>query len=637
MNADQKTIDKQNNTQEFTPDWMAEGDAFYKERQYNDALVCYTKAVELQPKNALAWHNQSQALVMCLNYPESIISCNKALELNPKNAATWFLKSFAHGVLGQYQEALDSCTKGLEIDPSNKMVWCTRGQYLYAMGKLEQALESFGTALKMSPDNGYFKEVNEKVKKWLQRDGQSLEAANRIIEFLQKGGYQEALTSYKDSLKVDPRSVSKTFEKDYALAHLVNPEKMLKDFEKTRVVDQPQLVLEIAQKEFEFSRETWVEITLSNRGKSQARDITMAFCADVVVKQLDISPEMLQRMKMGDKTANLDVIPELQAGNQIKKLISLTPAKLGQVDLEVQIHYTDSWGVKQCKPSVCWISVFKPGGQLPTIPGYKVMWRLSTSESANIFIAQRTSDSLKAVIKIPQFNPDQTALMSEFMNEIKQCSKLSHPNILRIYQSGENPSPWIATEYLSKGSLTRRIGRLSVMEALQIGVKLADALSYAKTLRIMHRCITADNVLFDEKDIPRLINWRIGSITQKLHKNSSVVENVNTYYPPEKVTSGLGGSDWLSDVYQYGVVLYEMLTAKAPFEGKGQEIINKILKEQPPAPSSLNEDIDKALDKLVMACLVKNKKERYQNITDMKNDLSSIINDLKNRKVAAPK
>ncbi len=634
MDTEQKN--KQKEPEKTARDWIAEGDAFYKARQYKDALAAYSKAVETLPDNALAWHNHAQSLVMCLKYPESVVSCAKALELNPKNAATWFLKSFAHGVMGQYQEALDSCTRGLEIDPSNKMVWCTRGQYLYALGKLEEALESFGTALKMSPDSEYFKEVNEKVKKWLQRDGQSQETANRIIAFLQKGGFQDALTSYKESLKVDPRSVSKTFEKDYALAHLVNPEKMLKDLEKTRINDQPQIVLEIAQKEFEFSRETWVEITLSNRGKTPARDITLAFCSDVVVKQLDISPEMLQRMKLGDKTANLDIIPELAAGNQVKKLISLTPARLGQVDLEVQVNYTDSWGAKQTRPTVCWISVFKPGGQLPAIPGYKLTWRLSTSESANIYVAQRTSDSLKAVIKIPQFSPDQTALISEFMNEIKQVSKLSHPNILRIFQSGENPSPWFAMEYLSRGSLTRRIGRMSVIESLQVAIKLADALSSAKAFRIMHRCITPDNVLFDEKDNPRLINWRIGAITQKLHKNSSIDENVNAYYPPEKATSGLGGSDWYSDVYQYGVLLYEMLTGKAPFEGKGQEIINKILKEKPPAPSTLNEDVDKDLDSLVMSCLAKNKKERYQNISNMKNDLIRILNNTKNRKVGSP-
>ena len=189
--------------------WLIEGDKFNKERKYKEALSCYEKAVEDEPQNAIAWHNHAQALVMCLKYPESIVSCNKALELNPKTAATWFLKSFAHGVRGEYAAAVESCTKGLELDPSNKMVWCTRGQYLYSLGRLEEALESFGTALKMSPDNEYFKEVNKKVKKWLQRDGQSSEWANKILVFLHQGGNQDALKAYQECLKIDPRSVVK--------------------------------------------------------------------------------------------------------------------------------------------------------------------------------------------------------------------------------------------------------------------------------------------------------------------------------------------------------------------------------------------------------------------------------------------
>jgi serine/threonine protein kinase len=69
-----------------------------------------------------------------------------------------------------------------------------------------------------------------------------------------------------------------------------------------------------------------------------------------------------------------------------------------------------------------------------------------------------------------------------------------------------------------------------------------------------------------------------------------------------------------------------MLVGKAPFQGKGEELINKINKEQPPAPSSLNEDVYKELDSLVFSCMAKNKKDRYPNIANLKNDLTTIIN-----------
>jgi tetratricopeptide (TPR) repeat protein len=604
--------------------WLIEGDNFHKIRQYKDALICFEKATEIEPGNARAWHGKAEAQVMCLKYTESLESCTKAISIDSNNAKTWFLQSFAQGVLGQYKEALDSCTKGLDLDPSNKMVWCTRGQYLYALGRLEEALESFGKALKMNPESEYFKEVTTKITKWLQRDGQSPEWARTVMNFLQQGGYKEALETYQDSLKVDPRSVTKAFEKDFALAHLENPEKILKDYEKTKVQDQPQLHMELSQKEFEFSRESWVEVTLMNRGKTPARDLSFNYSSEVVVKPLDVSPDVINQIKQ-NKTVDLDTIPELSPGNQVKKLISLMPKVLGQFSLEAKLSYTDIWGAKQSKSSVIWISSFKPSEQLPTIPGYKMLWRLNTGESANIYIAQRISDSIRVVIKITNFSSDQASLCSEFLNETKQCSRLFHPNIIKIHQYGDKPSPWVSMEYMSKGTLRRRIGRLSLTESLPIALKITDALAFARTMRITHRTINPDNVLFDANDVPKLTNWRTGSITQKLHKSNALSEIVTAYYPPEKLFSGLGGVDWLSDIYQLGVLFYEMLTGVLPFQGTGDELIENIRKSNPVPPSVHNSNIPKELDSLILLCLSKNKKDRYQSVANLKLDLEKIV------------
>jgi eukaryotic-like serine/threonine-protein kinase len=225
---------------------------------------------------------------------------------------------------------------------------------------------------------------------------------------------------------------------------------------------------------------------------------------------------------------------------------------------------------------------------------------------------------------MPQFDEKQTSLITEFLNEVKQCCKLIHPSIVKVFQYGENPTPWMSMEYMPKGTLTRRIGRLSIPESLHIGIKLIDALAYARTLHLAHRYITPDNVLFDAKDVPKLTNWRIASITQKLYKNTSLSETVNAYYPPEKLRSGLGGSDWLSDIYQIGVLLYEMLTGKPPFQEKGEALIKKKETELPPRPSEANPNIHKELDFLLLCCLAKNKKDRYQNPAELKSVLEKL-------------
>jgi tetratricopeptide (TPR) repeat protein len=605
--------------------WMADGDKFYQERHYKEALNCYNQVVAAEPGNVSALYHQAQALVMCLKYSEAIETCQKTLELDPQHSPTYFLISFAHGMLGQYQEALNAATKGLEIDSRNSLVWSTRGQYLYALGRLEEALESFGTALKMSPENAYLQEITNKLKKWLQRDGQSTEWAEQVLDFLRQGGYGDALNAYQDAMKVDPRAVTKTFEKDYALAHMTGPEKMMKDFVNIKAKDQPHIQFELSQKEFELSRETWVEVLLSNKGQTAARDLVFTFSQDVTMKHLDISPERIAQLKNGGKDLNPEAVPEIPPDGKFKKLVSLTPAKLGQIPLEAKLNYTDVWGIKQTRIAVVWISVFKPGGVLPAIPGFKVMSRLSSSESANIYLAQRIAENSRVVVKIPNFSSEQTSLTTEYLNEIKQTSRLVHPNIVKIYQFGETPSAWISTEYMSKGTLDKRIANLSITEALKISVLLAEALLYGRMNRLAHRWVTPDNIFFDDQDIPKLANWRTSAITQKLHQNSNLNELVTPYFPPEKVSSGMGGLDFFSDIYQLGTIMYEMFTGKPVFSESGESLVNQIKTGHPQDPSFYNSSVSRDLDNVVMRCLAKTKKDRYQRTAELKTDLLKIL------------
>ena len=99
--------------------------------------------------------------------------------------------------------------------------------------------------------------------------------------------------------------------------------------------------------------------------KTAARDVTFQFSSEVNIKHMDVSLEVIQQAKTLDrpKTLDLDVIPELAPGNPVKKFVSLTPTKLGQIALEAKVSYTDIWSLKQTKAIISWISVFKPASQ----------------------------------------------------------------------------------------------------------------------------------------------------------------------------------------------------------------------------------------------------------------------------------
>jgi tetratricopeptide (TPR) repeat protein len=601
-------------------EWLDKADSLRQERKYEEALGYYAKALERDPHNGSAWRYVAEALAMCFRYEESVESCERALEINPSNAEVWFLKGFALQMLGNYEEALESSNKGLQIDPGNQVAWCTKGDYLYALGKLEEALESFGTALSIDPESEYAKDIRDKVGKWLQREGRDDAWASKVVAFLERSQHEEATESYKEAVEMDPRDTAVSFTKDFALAHLEKPEKMLEDYERAKRERQPQIRMELSQREFQFGVWTWVEVTLFNEGSGPAKDISLDFAPEFKVQHLEVDPEILSRSREDD-TIDTQLISRLEPGNQKNRLISLMPMKAGHSPMDIRISYTGPWKTKHEKMNTVWVSVFRASERLPWIPGYTTLWRLSSGESDDIYAAKRDRDGLTVVIKIPRLAPEQGALATEFLREVKQWSKLKHPNIVRVHHYGDNPSPWMAMEYMEGGPLRRRIGKLSVMEPLQIGISLADALSYAGSLLVIHQDVRPENVLLDNRGVPKLTNWRMKGIKLKLSERTARLKEISAYSAPEAVSLEFGGIDQRTDIYQLGVVLYEMLTGKTPFQGEGETLIEKVKQEQPRRPSELNPAIGKHLDSVVLRCLAKDKEGRYQDGRSLKADL----------------
>lgn len=565
---------------------------------------------------------------MCFQYTECAASCDKALEIEPTEPATWFLKSFALEMLGRFEEALESCDKGLEIDPENIVGWCNKGRYLYSLGQLESALQTFSTALNINPQSEYAREVEDKIKKWLQREGQNDEWIQKVLHFLQRGRHNEALDSYQSALDTSPRSIDESFSKDYALAHLQNPEKIMVEYEREKKAQEPEIHMELAQNQFQFGSWSWVEITFSNRGKGEAVNLTYDFPSEFKVKYLDVDPEA-QLSGQHDLEQDLQRIPKLEGGDYKIRLVSLLPTRIGDYPLDVQISYADTWGTQHRTTKSLWVSVFRPGQQLPTISGHKMLWRLGTGRLADLYIAKRNRDGTTVAIKMPRFSPEQVVLVTDFLRHVKAWSKLNHPNIVMIYQYAEEHPYWFAMEYMEKGSLRKRIGSLSPTESLHIGIRLTEALVYAKRSAMTHRHIKPENVLFDNRDVPKLSDWRIRTVMRKALESADTFINALAYSAPERLSTDFGSADGRTDIYQLGVLLYEMLTGKTPFAGDEEELIERIKTEEPRRPSDLNFAVMKDLDPIVLKCLAKHKEERYQDASSLGKDLAKVLRSRK--------
>lgn len=601
-------------------DRISEGNRFIKEHKYKEAIGCFEEVLAVEPNTMVAWHGKAEALAMSFKYEEAITACNRAIDIEQSDGSNWFLRSFCCEMLGDYEQALQSCEKGLAIEPESKAGWCNRGEYLYALGRLEDALQSFATALRIDPDSEYTREVNAKISKWLQREDHTPDMVNKVLAFLRSVGYKEQLETYKHAVEVDPRGKAHSFEKDFALAHLEKPEEILAAHEKERQAKQPQLFIDISLKDFEFGHWSWVEVLITNKGNAVAREVIIVFPKQVEVKSIDAHPSAIEG-NHAEEVGQPDFIAEILPGNQEKRLISLMPSKTGQYPLDIRVSYLDSWRERQEKTVAVWINVSQPGKQLPSIPDFTLLWKIS-SGNADIYVGKRRKDKISAIIKVPKLSDIESDFSTAFLKAASEWGNLEHPGIVRLYQYGDTPFPWIAMEYMDKGPLIRSIGSLSVPQSVQIALRIADSLVYSHRKHIYHRFINPSNILISSTDGVKLTNWRIATIMDKLAmKRNARGEEFMAYSAPEQVDTKFGGADMRTDVYQLGVLLYHMITGKLPFMDKGTKLAQQIKEEIPLSPGVLNREVNKQLDVVVSKCLAKDKDERYQNMSALKADL----------------
>jgi tetratricopeptide (TPR) repeat protein len=182
-------------------EWFEEGRTFLNQSRYDDAIVAFDKALELDPQYIGAWKGKGSAYLSQQEYYEAIKAFDKALELDPQLTLVWNNKGIAHFLLGQlmYEEALQAREKALELDPENADAWQGKGDVLSCMGKDDEAMQAYNKSLDL-----YIDIKNESL---LVND--EVEAANAwhnigyTLNAL--GRYDEAIEAYKEAIKLDPQ------------------------------------------------------------------------------------------------------------------------------------------------------------------------------------------------------------------------------------------------------------------------------------------------------------------------------------------------------------------------------------------------------------------------------------------------
>jgi eukaryotic-like serine/threonine-protein kinase len=225
-----------------------------------------------------------------------------------------------------------------------------------------------------------------------------------------------------------------------------------------------------------------------------------------------------------------------------------------------------------------------------------------------------------------------------FFLEAKAAGRLSHPQVITVYDFGqEGDVAYMAMEFLKGKELRTRMkeGSISVPEAVHIAEQVAEGLGYAHEHGVVHRDIKPSNIMLLPHDKVKIMDFGIARMRASDHKTSTgLVLGTPKYMSPEQVGGAL--VDHRSDIFSLGVVLYEMLTHTKLFQGEDTpQIFHAVANFQPPVPSRLNPEVPPMLDFVLERALKKDPSVRYQDAFELAADLRSALSELVDREAAA--
>ncbi len=269
---------------------------------------------------------------------------------------------------------------------------------------------------------------------------------------------------------------------------------------------------------------------------------------------------------------------------------------------------------------------------------YEILKSIGEGGMANVYLANDTILDRKVAVKVLRGDlSSDDKFIRRFQREALSVSNLSHPNIVEVYDVGEEDGNYyIVMEYIEGKTLKQLLKKretLTLPEVIDIMTQLTDGLTHAHESYIIHRDIKPQNIMILDNGMVKITDFGIAMALNatQLTQTNSVMGSVH-YLPPEQANGK--SATVKGDIYSLGIMMYELLTGSVPFKGDNAvEIALKHMKEKMPSIRKINPTIPQSVENIIMKATAKNPKNRYETVHDMHEDLLTCMEKENEKKV----
>ncbi len=263
---------------------------------------------------------------------------------------------------------------------------------------------------------------------------------------------------------------------------------------------------------------------------------------------------------------------------------------------------------------------------------YQIIKAIGEGGMANVYLAYDTILDRDVAVKVLRGDlANDEKFVRRFQREALSASSLTHPNIVEVYDVGEDHGMYyIVMEYVEGRhlkDLIKKRGKLTTSEVIDIMLQITDGMSVAHDSYIIHRDIKPQNIMILENGLVKIMDFGIAMAlnSTQLTQTNSVMGSVH-YLPPEQASGK--GATLQSDIYSMGIVMYELLTGKLPYKGDNAvEIALKQLKEPLPDIREELPNIPQSIENIIIKATAKNPKNRYADAREMHEDLLTCMDE----------